>query len=263
MTRDIFEAVPIWVVFLASCTLIALAWEAGHRFALWRADKEETQDDSSTSVIVGGILGLVSFVLAFSFSMAAQHHETRKAIVLEEANVIGTAYLRTDLLQEPKRSQAADLIYTYTKLRLEAASENYSQLQFEIVRSRSEEIQSDLWKIVSDYALANPSPNTPLVISALNELIDIHTVRVTKGVGGRMSTSTWITLFLLVGLSMVSAGYNMSRNSLKRPPLSPVLVIAFASILTLIADLDNPRYGFIHADNRPMESTLKSMVPPL
>lgn len=259
MTRDVFEAVPIWVVFLISSLLIAAFMEMGHRLALWRSKNISNHDESSSGVAAGGIIGLVSFVLAFAFGIAASHNETRKTIILDEANIIGTAYLRTDLLTEPERGKAAGLLREYAQLRYDAATMRIDRPQFDAVLARSEEIHGELWQLVSTYALANPSPTNTLLLASVNDLIDMHTIRITKGVGGRIPASIWLTLYVLAGVGVISAAYAMSRNTLRRPILLPGLVLAFSGIITLIADLDNPRYGFLQNDQRPMESTLKSM----
>ena len=71
---------------------------------------------------MGGLLGLLGLLLAFTFGMAGARFDQRKTLVVEEANAIGTAWLRTDLVPEPMRAQARDVLREYTHLRLEAAS---------------------------------------------------------------------------------------------------------------------------------------------
>ena len=259
MTRDIFEALPVWSVALISFLFVFAFLELGYRLAIFRSKKVAGHDTSSAGLAAGGILGLVSFVLAFGFGIAANHHETRKEIVLEEANIIGTAYLRSDLLDEPVRTQVATMILDYTRLRINGANKRIDRAEFQETLAKMQGIQTELWKTITTYAKENPSPTTALMVSSINDLIDIHLVLLTKGVGGRMAASIWVVLYVLVGLGTLSAGYAMSRESQRRPALTVGIVLAFSCILILIADLDNPRYGVLQADQRPLENTLMGM----
>ncbi|MEX0337486.1 MAG: hypothetical protein AB3N11_00455 [Arenibacterium sp.] len=259
MTRDVFSALPVWSVLLVSAVFVFIFLELGYRLAVYRSKKVVAHDTSSAGLAAGGILGLVSFVLAFAFGIAASHHETRKEIVLEQANIIGTAYLRADLLNEPERTEVANLIRNYALLRYDAAVKRYDRAHFDQALIAAEAIQTELWETVARYAIENPSPATSLMVTSVNELIDIHLVALTKGVGGRMAASIWIVLYVLVGLGTFCAGYAMSRESQRRPALTFGMIVAFTSVLGLIADLDNPRYGVLQSDERPMEKTLSGM----
>lgn len=250
---------PSWAVFLGTVAIIAMALELGHRFASWRNTNEETSEVAGGGIATGAILGLVSFLLAFTFGIAANHYDLRKSTILNEANAIGTAYLRFDFLDPEPRREAVSLITEYTEVRLRAATDYIDEEKFNAVVRRSEEIHSRIWDIVVRHAKANPSPNSALLVSAVNDIIDIHTERVTQGVRNRIPWAIWVSLYLVSGLGVAAAAYRMSASSGRRSELLPALTVAFASVITLISDLDDPRHGFLKSDQAAIESALMSM----
>ncbi|QJF51923.1 hypothetical protein [Roseobacter ponti] len=259
MSRDLFTALPSWAVFLGTVAIIAMALELGYRFARWKDTGGNTSEAAGTGIATGAILGLVSFLLAFTFGIAASHFDQRKSVVLNEANAIGTAYLRFDFLDPEPRREAIALITEYTEVRLRAATDYIDEAKFNAVVRRSEDIQSRIWDIVVRHAKANPSPNSALLISSVNDIIDIHTERVTRGVRNRIPWAIWASLYLVSSLGVAAAAYRISASSGRRSELLPALTVAFAAVITLISDLDDPRHGFLKSDQAAIESALVSM----
>ncbi|MDA0834855.1 MAG: hypothetical protein O2955_03525 [Planctomycetota bacterium] len=118
------DVLPLWAFFALSCLIVWSALETGYRIGRWRHRHASDEKDAAVGVIVGSILGLLGFMLAFTFGVAASRFEERRQTVLEEANAIGTTYLRTQLLPEPQRSDAASLLREYVDVRLNAASQS-------------------------------------------------------------------------------------------------------------------------------------------
>ena len=106
MTMDI---IPLWVFFGLTIALVTGAIEVGRVFGgrVYRRSKDEKESTAST--FVGTVLGRVAFILAFTFGIVTNRYDDRKALVLEEANAIGTAYLRADFLLDTGRSKAKAL----------------------------------------------------------------------------------------------------------------------------------------------------------
>ena len=80
--------------------------------------RAKQEDHNQESYLVGSMLGLLALLLAFSFSMALDRYEERRHLVIQEANAIGTAYLRTQLLDEPHRARLSGLLVDYTDNRI-------------------------------------------------------------------------------------------------------------------------------------------------
>jgi hypothetical protein len=112
------DIIPLWGFLLAACALGWLALEGGYRIGKWRHAHASEEKDAPVGAMVGAILGLLAFMLAFTFSLAASRFEARRQVILEEANAIGTTYLRARLLPEPQRSEVAKLLREYTDVGL-------------------------------------------------------------------------------------------------------------------------------------------------
>ena len=118
MSREPLDFVPLWAVFLATGALLWLAMEGGYRIGRWRHARIVDEKEQPVGAMVASILGLVALVLGFTFSLAASRFDARRMAVLEEANAIGTTYLRARLLPEPQRSEVARLLREYVEVRI-------------------------------------------------------------------------------------------------------------------------------------------------
>ena len=207
--------------------------------------------------IVAAGLGLLAFLLAFTFGMAASRFDTRRGLVLDEANAIGTTYLRAALLPEPHRTEIRTLLRDYVDLRLEAVQPGMTVP----ARERSEELQSRLWAQAVVVAEKQPTPITGLFIQSLNEVIDLHAKRVTMGLRNRIPLTIWVALYSTAILAMAGVGYYSGLSSTTRSLATLALAIAFSGILCLIADLDRPQEGLLKVSQQAMVDLRKSLTP--
>src|SRR5262249_1116038 len=104
------DFVPIWLLLTMSVLIVMLSLEMGYRMGHRSHRKSEDEKESSVSAVAGSVLGLLAFMLAFTFSIVSERFEARKGLVREEANSIGTTYLRTDFLAEPDRTESKTLL---------------------------------------------------------------------------------------------------------------------------------------------------------
>ena len=121
---------------------------------------------ASAGETVGAALGLVALMLAFTFNLAASRHDTRRRLVITEANAVGTTFLRAGLLAEPHRSRVKSLLREYVEVRLKAVREQ------NIVQghARSLELHGQLWKEAEAAGAASPgSIVVGLFIQSLND----------------------------------------------------------------------------------------------
>jgi hypothetical protein len=134
------DALPLWGVFLVILVVVLLSVECGYRLGKYRRNRHEQVKETPVGAMVGATLGLLAFILAFTFGLAAARFDTRRQVLLDEANAIGTTYLRAGTLPE-RRDGIQALLREYVDTRLEALrSDNIA----EGVR-QSENIQSQLW----------------------------------------------------------------------------------------------------------------------
>ena len=122
MMMIMVDHAPLWMLFLISAILTLVAVEIGFVVGRRRGRSRDRETDAPVGAMTGATLGLGAFILAFTFSMAGARYDVRKQLVLDEANAIGTAYLRTDLMPDDAAAQARASLREYVAIRLDAAA---------------------------------------------------------------------------------------------------------------------------------------------
>lgn len=250
MGRYFLETMPIAGAYLCIVLLILAACEAG--ILIGRHHHRTRQDEGAlTSVgpMVGGLLGMLAFVLAFTFSMAATHHGARKQDVLTEAIHIGKAYLRADLVGDVRGSRIKRLLGEYVNVRVRAARPG-SDVQAAIKRSL--EIHGLLWAQASSAALEHPGHNTALVVESINDVIDMHERRYADAIRARIPSTIWLGLAAITVLTMATLGLQVGLSGKRRLVGIVPIALAFAVLATLVLDLNRPQGGFITVSQQPM-----------
>jgi hypothetical protein len=254
----ILDKIPIWAIPILLLVLVMLAIEAGYR--LGHISALSIDKESPVSAISGSILGLLGFVLAFTFSIVYNRYETRKQLLREEANAIGTTYLRTDFMAEPDQGRSKDLLREYVDLRLSAANVN-SRQELDRVISESERIQGELWKLAAAGIRKDlNSPAGALYVNSLNEMIDLHSNRLAAAIIDRLPNWIWTSLILLLLLGMLSIGYLNAITSKNRTTISVILAISFSIVFFIIMALDRPLSGLFTVSHQLMANTKAMMV---
>jgi hypothetical protein len=247
--------VPLWIIFPATCIIVMAFWEVGYRFGHKLPFKGIKDSEQSVTTLVSIIVGLVAFLLAFTFNMAAQRFQDRRDILVEDVNAIGTAYLRTDTISEPERSNIKELLREYIDNRLNiAASQEIEQR----IR-RAGEIQEELWRQTARATEKDRSPVAALFEDAMNNMIDLHTKRVTNFLKHHIPDSIWIALFALTALGIAAMGYQNGLLDHGRSPAVFIVSLMFAIVIFMIADLDRPGHGLITVDQQAM-TDLKNSI---
>jgi hypothetical protein len=256
MTGVPLDSVPLWAMFVVELAIGWAALEAGYRMGRWRHAVTADEKDAPVGAMVAAILGLVAFMLAFTFSLAASRFDAKRQTVLEEANAIGTTYLRTRLLPEPQKTETAKLLRNYVDVRIRGVQEgNVAEAIAE-----SEKLQEQIWQqAVAAADKDHGSIMTGLFVQSLNEMIDVHAKRLLAGLRGRIPLTIWVALFSLSALGIGSMGYQSGLSGTRRSPAMLALVVAFAGALFLIVDLDRGREGFLNVDQTAMTDLQRSM----
>jgi hypothetical protein len=245
----VFHYLSLEILFFATIVGVFVAIEVGLRVGRWSRERKKHEADSPIGTLVGAMLGLLAFILAFTFGMAGSNYDARRMAVLKESNAIGTAYLRADFIPEPERTEIRDLLREYVGVRLEG-----TQLgEIEVAVARSEKILDALWARVSTLADKNAGTVlTGLFVQALNEVIDIHSERLMLGMHKRIPGIIWLTLYFVIFFSMLAVGYQSGIGGTRSVLGEIMLVLTFSAIIFLIADLDNPGKGLIQTSQQTM-----------
>ncbi|QDH70436.1 bestrophin-like domain [Marilutibacter alkalisoli] len=250
MGRYFLEAMPMAGVYLCIVLLIFAACEAG--ILIGRHHQRTRQDEGAqTSVgpIVGGLLGMLAFLLAFTFSTASTHYGARKQDVLTEAIHIGTAYRRADLLGDARGPQVKRLLDEYVDVRLRAARPG-GDLKAGVARSL--EIQDLIWAQVLSAVHEDPDRFTSLVVASVNDVIAVHERRVADGVHARIPGRIWVGLLAITMLTMGTLGLQIGLSGKRRLVGIIPITLTFAVLVTLIVDLNRPQGGFITVSPQPL-----------
>lgn len=255
MNIDLFDSLPIASICVVVAILMLAFCEVGYQLGVRAQTRQDTEAPSSLAPMVGGLLGMLAFVLAFTFSMASSQHDLRKRNVLEEANAIGTAYLRADLIDKQYGTEVKRLLRDYVGVRLEAANGG----DLDAALAKSAEIHNLLWAQGSAAALEKPSTNTALAIQSINDVIDMHERRVTGALRNRIPGSVWISLIAITLLTMTTMGIQVGLTGKRRLVAVIPLVLAFSSLVTLVADLNRPQSGLIEVGQQSMVALQSSM----
>jgi len=257
MNQAFLDRVPLWLVLPLILGLSLAIMEVGYRLGRWRHSRFVDEKEAPVAAMSAAVLGLLAFMLAFAFSMAATRFDARRQAVVEEANAIGTAYLRARLLPEPHNAIINDQLIQYTKLRAQRlTSENIQGLL-----EQSTAIHQEVWaQAVTAAEHDERSVMTGLFIESLNEVIDLHSKRVFVGLYNRIPLTIWASLWFLIVLGMASFGYQAGIAATTRSLAMPIFALAFAGVLYLIFDLDRSHEGLLQVSQQAMVDLYSSML---
>ncbi len=237
---ELLDKIPLWGVFLASWMITFLAIQFGLRMGQWKRGRSTREEHSSAGSFVTVSLTLLAFMMAIIFGAVEARFDELKRVVLDEANAIGTAYLRADLLPEADRVEIRQLLYEYVTLRIGASQSGPGQ-QLEQAIDRSEELHSEMWSRAVAIADQQPTPISALFVQSLNDVIDSHEERITVGIHYRVSGVTWMVLYGLLILAMAMGGYETGLSGRRRLiTIALWTALAFSVVLVLVVALDRP-----------------------
>ena len=207
-------------------------------------------------------LGLLAFMLAFTFSTAQSHFEVRVQSLAEEARIARNAFMQADLLAEPSRTQTKQLLKDYIELRSnirkitlkKTTGLDNTEILTEAIRV-SEQMQHDLWLLVAKNngqipANQHETSQAGSLMNSVLALVDIHYSRLHSAVMNRIPFTIWITLYLMACLSMIIMGYQAGLTDRRSPVATITLAVAFSAVIILITDLDRPIMSFFDINNQ-------------
>jgi hypothetical protein len=254
----LLDNLPIWGVYIATVVLVLIVAEIGFRIGLWFQQRSKDSGKAPlSSAVVGSMLGLMAFLLAFCIGIVINQHNGRKEMVVTEANAVGTAYLRAGFLAESDRDSSRDLLREYVEVRL-AAAVNPSELESALMRS--EEIHNQLWAIVEqNVAQGKESDIMALFVESINEVIDVHSLRL-AAVNLRLPRQFGRMLYAATLLSFLLVGVASSANG-KRDFMAILLfALIYVTVFVIIVDLDRPQEGFLTVSQSALSDLLRQMT---
>ena len=251
LTSFDFLSMPLWLIGVLLFIALVAAREVGYVARLRLKPSREENDDTFA---MNSVLGMLALLIGFSFSIALNRYESRRQLVVQEANAIGTTWLRTDLLPQQDRAQMQALLQRYVDARIQYG-DGASGLAENAEFAKTEVLQGELWsllmRVVAPYG---DSPRGSLLVTTTNEAIDLAAARHAERqahIPARILRM--LLLFALIAAALV--GYE--RGSQRRATTLLLLLIALAG--TLVLDLDRPSTGLITVPQEPLHDLRRSI----
>jgi hypothetical protein len=245
----LMDWLPLWALFVLTVGAALAAAESGfHLGRLWQGRSPGERGDGVGPMLVG-TLTLLAFLLAFVTSMEMGRFDTRRQVLVQEANAIGTTDLRAGYLDEPYRSEIHSLLLQYVEVRLKVGDPQ----SMDQANAESVALHGRLWKQAEALARANPqSLPVSLLIASLNETIDMHATRQAAVLATRLPTNTWLLIFAVAFLTMRIVGFHSGLRGGRNLIALAFLILAFSAVLLIIADLERPYSGAFHISMQPL-----------
>ena len=243
---SLLQSVPTVLVALVLFILIIVFYLLGNHVRSRAVNKNPDLAKIDFGAINGMLLALLGLLLAFTFSMSNSRFDTRRQLIIEEANTIGTVVLRTDIYPDSVRQLFRNNLKEYVEQRIA-----FYQVGMNVPRAVSHYLKADsigkvVWSIAASYAKAdNITTRTSEMIPALNAMIDITTTRRAAGEANIPDPIMYFLFILCLGSAFL-LGYEKPNK------IDWIVVIGFGVMLSLtvyaIIDLDRPRSGLINMD---------------
>jgi hypothetical protein len=252
------DPIPLWLLYLISVTVVLISIELGWRLGNYQRQHSENEIKAPINAAIGATLGLLAFLLAFTFGMAASRFDSRKQVVLQEVNAIGTTYLRAEFLNEDARDEVQNLLREYAELRSGGAKVVMSPEGIE----RSSLLLDKMWAVAANSVASANTYSTGLFVQSLNDVIDLDTARLTA-LRNRIPDSILFMLSVVTILAMISIGFEFGLTGVRSWAVTVLLALVFTTVLILITDLDRSWAGSIQVSQQPFIDLLNKIGTPV
>ena len=234
--------------------LVQLAcFEFGHRIGRRRRERTSGHTES-VGLVVGGMLGLLAFVLALTLSFANTRFNDRQAGTLAEANAIGTAWLRAKAIGGPRAETIATLLEQYTPVRADFVRADPEQV--EALAQRTNALQSEMWGHLAALVREKPDPVSSALMAALNDAFDASTKERFAYFLHVPPQMFWLLVVMAV-VSIACLGYQLGLRDNAPRVLIVVLTLMWTVVIVNILDLASARIGYLRAGTAAYEWTLQ------
>jgi hypothetical protein len=241
------------LVFVLSLIVLWLSAQMGG-FVHKRLRPLDEEDYADLATVLTATLTLLGLIIAFSFSMAVSRYDQRKNYEAEEANAIGTEYVRAALLPATHAERVRDLLRQYLHQRIRFY-ETRNQRQLEHVDRDTAALEAELWSEVQSAAAVKPTPVVALATQGMNDVL--NTRGYTQAAWwNRIPTAAWGLMAAIAMFCNLLIGYGAHRRGII---LFLVLPLALSISFFLISDIDSPRGGVIRVSPQNLESLAQSL----
>lgn len=243
------------ILFFGMLLLLELGYRIGRSLQVHASGSK-----SQINAVQASVLGVLALLLGFTFSLALQRYDSRSEAVVDEANAIGTTYLRAQLLPTSLRWDTLALLRAYVDLRVESSSLNLVDATRETLAQQSEQLRQQLWARAQQAAEQDASPvRSGLFIQSLNDLIDAYGRR-DAALSRHVPEVVLIVLFATFLMAGGILGYASGVDGHRPTVPSYLMVLVIVLLVFIIIDLDRPRRGLIAVNQKSLRDLQKSIT---
>jgi hypothetical protein len=211
---------------------------------------------------VSAALGLLGLLIGFTFAMSADRFETRRVLVIQEANAISTTWQRQQLLQGPARDQLAALMRRYLEQRRAFSDAGTDQAKLDADWGRTDALQQEIWRQTrAGLRLPVNAPAANLLIGSTNDMFNLAATR-REAMDSQVPIAIVWTLIVFALTSAGIIGYGLAAGGGRHAVASTGLFLLVALAITVILDLEQPRTGSIKVSQAPLDRIASRILGP-
>jgi hypothetical protein len=241
-----------WLLSVVVLALLVLAAEVGYRAGARAVSTLNDGAKPHLGTIFSGIIGLLALLLGFTFAMSLSRYDLRKRLVTQEANAIGTAYLRAQLLPEQEKKDVVNLLRKYVDLRLEFVRAGTDQPQLDRINGETRQLQNQIWSVLAAAIAKDDRPvTTGMFQESVNQAFDLQSERL-AAMENHVPESVLILLILVASIAVLAVGYGCGIGKHRHLFSTSMLIVLLVLVITGIIDLDRPRRGLITVSQTSM-----------
>lgn len=248
--QGFFDGIPILVLFLSISALMIAVFELAYSVVVRFDKKQNKAQIAQVRAIMGAALGLLAFMLAFTFSKAQEHFEARVDAYLLEVSAVDATYRSAEFLDDERKETAKGLIRDFVQVRVDIARDVKTEelgVVFEHVK-RGEQIHGELWDVAVSSKESGNAIDDDGYASAVLEMVRANEERLQATLYNRISPVIWITLIGMAMLAMIVMGYQARLTGARSKAATWTLAFAFAAVMALVSDLDRPQMSLFDFD---------------
>lgn len=248
MLRNLDESYLFFIAIIVFLGVIELCFRLGRH---QRKPADEAHRSHITALQTA-LLGLLALLLGFTFAMSVTRFEARKNLVLEEANAIGNAYWRSQLIAPVARAEVPRLLLQYTKAALELHDAENDTPRFDAASATSRRIERQIRALAAATADNPPAISTIMFIQAINEMAQINEKR-RVALENHVPEPVFYLLFIVSTGAVAFIAYGTGLHARRRLTSTGLFAALIALVLTFIVDIDQPGTGLIQVSQESME----------
>jgi len=256
---SLLYSLPLWVAGLIFIIVLSIALESGFRVGLKRRSTWKDADSGGGSVVLTSMFAIMGLVLAFTYASGVSRFDARKAAVMNEANALGTAFHRADLVAEPGRTALRKILLDYARTRAFPPGQARTVKDRKMILKRTRAELEKLWPATKRVVeQGKPGPIEVSLVTGINNVFDAHIIRLTAVLDTLPKVVVWMLLFVAAA-ALAVAGYNAGiQGRMSRWRMS-----SFALVLTclmfVILDFDRPNEGLVLVNSASIYTVIAEM----